>query len=560
MEALKWRITNDSISGDELNDINEFLKSGSQDIMKALNAHRRVNRLPPELLRLIFLQFIRPTDFVCHDSDCASQGAVLDVGWLYAHKRASDVLALSHVCRRWREVILLFPGFWTSIRDVSADETMTFFERARGCPLQVAISGRLPLWLWDITAERGASIRELHCQISTNCHSISKGTGDLNVLALDAPNVERLSLSRGYMNCTNYGDHPNAMVLKGATEHVKMLSIRGLGSWLPPNQFPALTHLVVSDVYGLHAYAFCAFLSRCANLTNINLRNTAVYMRAPPPAQSPANTRLHRLRKISLNARYIDLFHVLQIDRARMTIELTLNEFIVTRARENSHLRSQFVSRKLAIPKGLASRLLAHPDYVRQPLTRLYLRNPPKHNGSGSLALTNDNAGICINSAVPLGSEHACLFTLGEGLDHVTELYIDGVDPDVCHLYTALRPELPNLRTLSVLHADTTKSWALEILIECVRSETNGTAGTPLAAPALRLVIADGVDLGERKATRKTVEKLGGAGVPLPEKKYRLILRAPRFSPEYYTDILPRLQTSWESVETEVRGGGRGYE
>lgn len=198
---------------------------------------------------------------------------------------------------------------------------------------------------------------------------------------------------------------------------------------------------------------------------------------------------------------------------------------------------------------------MAHPDYVRQPLTRLYLRNPPKHNGSGSLALTNDNAGIYINSAVPLGSEHARLFTLGEGLDHVTELYIDSVDPDVCHLYTALRPELPNLRTLNIPHADTAGGWALELLVKCVRSETNGTAGRPLAAPALRLVIADGVGLSERKAMRKTLEILGGAGVSLPEKKYRLILRASRFSPEYYTNVLPRLQTSWESVETEVRGG-----
>ncbi|OJT14000.1 hypothetical protein TRAPUB_9484 [Trametes pubescens] len=418
--------------------------------MKALNAHRRVNRLPPELLRLIFLQFIRPTapsDLVYHDH---------------------------------------------------------------------------------------------------------KVTGDLNILDFNAPNVERLSLSRGHKNHTDYRDHPDATVLKGATEHVKMLSMRHLGPWLPSNQFPALTHLVVSD-RALGVYNLCSFLSRCPNIIDINIRDSvcAVHTGAPAPAQLPANTHLRRLRRISLNARDTDLFHVLQINRARTTIELTLDQFNTA-----CRTKDDYFTRRLAIPRGLASRLLAHPDYIRQPLTRLHLKNSPTHLGNGSLSLMNDTAGICFNSAVPLDSEHARLFTpSGGGLDHITELWIDGVDPGVYHLYTALRPDLPNLRTFSILHADSAKVWVLKTLVECLLSETNGTAGTPLAPPALRLVLADGVNLGERKVTRKMLQMLGGAGVPLPEKKFRLILRALRFSPEYYTEVLPQLQSSWE-VETELGGEG----
>lgn len=175
--------------------------------------------------------------------------------------------------------------------------------------------------------------------------------------------------------------------------------------------------------------------------------------------------------------------------------------------------------------------------------------------------LTNGAGGICFKSTSSLSIQTAALFARYGGLDHVTELWIDGVDVNMFRLCTAIRLGLLNLRTLSVLRADHANSTStLLMLVRYVRVETKGTTGALLAPPALRLVLANGADLDARKATREMLALLGGADTDAPlrweKKDRRLILRAPRFSPEYYTAVVPRLSTRWESVETEVGSGG----
>ncbi|OJT13998.1 hypothetical protein TRAPUB_9482 [Trametes pubescens] len=531
LEALVSRIASDDISRDELDDIHELLWSATTTrrsiksfVANARNALCRVNHLPPELLRLVFIECIRPTTLSC----LIRQGQTWGCGWTHAHMRASDVVALSHVCQRWREIILLTPHMWTSIRDIHAAETKTFLERAQSLPLHVTLS-KCPAWFLDVCEDRGALIRELHWS-SPERYTVSKAPLDIN-----APKVERLSLSKG----PNGADYPDTIILKGATQNMKMLSMNDIG-WFPTNQFPALTHLVISDS-NLRAYKLRSFLARCPNLTVLVIRSSSLGNTGAPPAQLPATPYLRHLRKVSLHMRLVDLLSILPINRAYATIELTNDKF--------------------TIPRGFVNRLLAHPDYTQQPLSTLYISDSSETESGdwNSLMLTNGSGGICFKSTSGLSAQTAALFARYGGLDNVTELWINGVDMVMFRLCIAVRPGLLNLRTLSVLHADHADSIpALSMLVQYVRVETKGIKAALLAPPALRLVLSDGADLDARQATREMLALLGGAGAPLrwEKKDRRLILRAPRFSPEYYTAVVPRLLARWESVETEVGSGG----
>ncbi|EIW59530.1 uncharacterized protein TRAVEDRAFT_46837 [Trametes versicolor FP-101664 SS1] len=529
--ALNSEIASEDISRDELDDIDVLLWSANASIKraikssvtKAMNALCFVNRLPPELLRIVFRQCVRPTTL----PGLAQRGKTQSFGWTHTHMWVSDVLKLTHICRRWREIVFLSPHMWTSIRDVHVEETKAFLKRAQDLPLQVTISA-CPPWLLNVFAKRSESIRALHW-VSPTRNTVAEALSDIQ-----APNVEQLSLFRG----PNGAVYSDTVILNGATQNVKMLSMNDLG-WYPTNRFPALTHLVIS-ARELQAHKFRTFLSRCPNLAVLVIQSSSTCNIRAPPAQLPAVPYLSHLRKVSLHTRLVNLLPILPINRACTTIELTKDVF-----------RS---------PRGFVNRLLAHPDYARQPLFRLYLKDTSETESPdewNSLMLTNGTGGICFKSTSGLSTQTASLFVRYGDLDNVTELWVDNVDVNVFRLCTVIRPGLLNLRTLSVLRADHANSTsALSMLVQYARMEAKGTTGALLAPPALRLVLENGADLDARKATMLAI--LGGADAPLrwEKKDRRLILRARQFSPEYYTAIVPRLLTRWESVETEAGSGG----
>lgn len=235
--------------------------------------------------------------------------------------QVSDVLKLSRVCQQWRQVILLSPHMWTSIRDVRVAETKMFLERAHNLPLQVTIS-KCPPWSLDVCADRSALIRDLH-RVSPDRYTVG---AQPFVLDINAPNVERLTLSKGPTGA-NYS---NTVILRGATQNVKMLSMNDLG-WFPSNEFPALTHLVISDGK-LNADEFRSFLSHCPNLTVLVIRVSSLHDTGVPPAQLPTTPPLRHLHKISPHTRLVDLLSsILPIDRAHTTIELTKDVFNIPR-------------------------------------------------------------------------------------------------------------------------------------------------------------------------------------------------------------------------------------
>ncbi|KAI0039420.1 hypothetical protein FA95DRAFT_1504207, partial [Auriscalpium vulgare] len=85
------------------------------------NAILPVERLPPEILRIIFTS--------CAEIDPPLLFAPLPktrIGWL----------AVTHTCRRWRDVALEHSGLWAQVsRSLGPEWADTFVERAKMMPL-----------------------------------------------------------------------------------------------------------------------------------------------------------------------------------------------------------------------------------------------------------------------------------------------------------------------------------------------------------------------------------------------------------------------------------------
>ena len=71
-----------------------------------------INKIPPEILALI-------PDF------------------LNTYERDQDIIALTHVCRTWREVFVSRPSLWTDFDCLDEEKTRTYLERSRLFPISL---------------------------------------------------------------------------------------------------------------------------------------------------------------------------------------------------------------------------------------------------------------------------------------------------------------------------------------------------------------------------------------------------------------------------------------
>ena len=81
------------------------------------NAFAPINRIPPEVLSLV--------GHHCNED--------------------SDLIALTHVCCRWREIFISYPPLWTNLDCRSIDKTLVYLERSKAYPLETSFGGLHPL-------------------------------------------------------------------------------------------------------------------------------------------------------------------------------------------------------------------------------------------------------------------------------------------------------------------------------------------------------------------------------------------------------------------------------
>ncbi|EIW59531.1 uncharacterized protein TRAVEDRAFT_46838 [Trametes versicolor FP-101664 SS1] len=539
IKTFQDQVINETISDDEVDDVHTLLKACCSFILRYTNSRRSVNRLPPEILRLVFLQYVQTTDVAS-----LASGKVKDVGWPHTHLRIGDVLLLTHVCKRWREVAHDLPGLWTSIRDAHARETRDILSRANGLPLKVLVSaGKRSDWFWDICMEYGASIQELHW-VSAKNHG-----GDLtSIPALDikASNVVRLSLSRGASDQARYR---SASILRGATANVKVLSLNGI-NWFPSNRFQALTHLVLSGSMPLND--LLAFMPRCPTLQTLVLRSGVALSNLDAPVGAN-HVRHPQLRRLSVDldpCRSLPtLLARLDFNRPAAAVDIVMSTLKVQAAPPFS---------RVDIPDCYTDRLFPPSDHIDKPLTRLYLTQSSKNRKWSSLVALSDTAGIRFKSVVPLAFDHAMILSHNIALSQVTEIWLEAIDEAMFQLFVALRQEMPALQTLNLVHPERVDAvhMTMTMFVQTLRMpRMPHQRSPPPPVPTLRVVLGGAASIDRDEGTFEVLRELTGFSL-FREKKNRLILRATEFPPEFYQEVLPALSENWESVVTEVGSVG----
>ncbi|KAI0823195.1 hypothetical protein BC628DRAFT_1421059 [Trametes gibbosa] len=417
-------------------------------------------------------------------------------------------------------------------------------KRAGDLPLQLIVQGKPSAWLANICTERSLSIRELHWFTAPH----GPGIQDITGLNINAPKVERFSVSRGPEDISRYR---TGAVLGETTDDVRYLAINDM-EWLPTNHFPSVTHVVFSGALvgpDLHK-----FLCHCPQLEVLILRRCIFYDPAPDPP-SRSHVLLPRLRRLSIHVgRFLALADGLAnvpYERINSVMEIIMDNREVGRDARFTGLHNRLDG---DVPIGFARDILRHPDYAGEPYTRLLLRQSvttptPRRC---TFALFNDRGGVAFRSISPLDFDYASLFGGAPMLDHITELWIDGVDEGISRLYMVIRRDLRNLQTVNIMHPEHAPVIAaLGMLITNLRI-------FPRTALAVRVILASGKVApgpGWHYSMHEVFELLGAFWL-LGDRTCRLIVRAQEFPPGYKAILVPMLERSWDSVATEVGDDG----
>jgi F-box-like len=145
----------------------------------------KIPRLPPELLRMIFI--------ACADPPYAEQ----DPSYWY-QTRSMQWIVITHVCRYWRLVALEYPDLWKRLRFFNPDITKEMIRRSKGADLEVIIDAYFQLYQPIDKTTIPIVLPELHrvSVLHLTCPWLRQSL--LNGFVSGAPKLEYLYLSAPY--------------------------------------------------------------------------------------------------------------------------------------------------------------------------------------------------------------------------------------------------------------------------------------------------------------------------------------------------------------------------
>ncbi|RDX51599.1 hypothetical protein OH76DRAFT_1554975 [Lentinus brumalis] len=444
LERLVIPKTDDVVSDEETDSFREIPHKTDCAVTPMANVCRGAHRLPPELLRIIFLQALRPVDLSRSIQRCASvrehPDDSIDLGWPSEHKRVCDVLALTHVCQYWRSVALAFPELWQSLAFSSRDAASTFLSRVGDKPLSVLATATGPsgaVWFGDMYAKCAPMVRQLLWVSSGGKRPNAQRGKLLPDPELDiglAPMPERLCIAAG-VGDPNYGSP--RIVFHADTSRLKYLSFMSC-HWYPRSHCPSLTHLILTE-RRIYSWYLGAFLDYCPNLQTLICRTAESWI----PLVPPHIIKLPHLRRVSLECASFPDEHLLgflaklDFDRSRAAIRVSFKK------RRSGEQRDLLVA-----PPPQQDTLGVQPRQ-NLPYTHLCIRavGPPRGTASFMVFATSATGGVCLNGLSTLDP----LVQHSLPLQDVTELWVDGLTKEMPDMLKAWRGALASLRTLVVV-------------------------------------------------------------------------------------------------------------
>lgn len=216
-------------------------------LQETMNSRCPINALPPEMLARIFSFVPRPLPLGARYRGVSS--AV----------RTSDLIPISHVCRRWRDVALDTPSLWSSICETGSElarvENVTdvVHARAQQASLIVYVDRSRPSTaLTELLhcPSDGARVTELHLH---DLHDLTSAHLTADLLSFPAPRLQRAVVRRRPAKSTAAdgdvatGSHakPVDELFGGVAPRLQSLFWHDV-PFLPSNWFESLTYLWLS--------------------------------------------------------------------------------------------------------------------------------------------------------------------------------------------------------------------------------------------------------------------------------------------------------------------------
>ncbi|OBZ79096.1 hypothetical protein A0H81_00281 [Grifola frondosa] len=220
------------ISSEELQSIKNRLLSSIRIINGTFNSRSAINRLHPEILYHIF-QYVP-----------AIRVRLSVSVWTCDSIMATDeLIPLTQVCHRWREIALAHSLLWTGISDDS-NAASIFLKRSGNSPLKLYLKRPDSRFSDELLAQHGPRVRELFVKPSPT--SSWRSANISSILDFPAPELEDLSISfdRIFVSSSR-GPAPDVAfptIFCGVTPKLRFLALHYV-QWLPINQFASLTPL-----------------------------------------------------------------------------------------------------------------------------------------------------------------------------------------------------------------------------------------------------------------------------------------------------------------------------
>ncbi|KAH9918356.1 uncharacterized protein BXZ73DRAFT_105239 [Epithele typhae] len=221
--------------------------SSDGDAVSNVDPREVIDRVPTELLVQVFL---------LATGELREIGLVVPAKW-YSHTKMEtrSLISLTHVCRKWRQVVLQAPLLWTRMNCYTPSQLRAFWERSRGLPISLAIHHN-DIEHYVGTSSTPEATRDKIEEILAVTHQLVRSL-DLRLegedgmdhsppswlSSCDMPNLEVLVLSIRRDRKTRVS-RKNALIGNNVRS-LKALAITELGGWFPVDMFPSLTHLLL---------------------------------------------------------------------------------------------------------------------------------------------------------------------------------------------------------------------------------------------------------------------------------------------------------------------------
>ncbi|RPD72186.1 hypothetical protein L226DRAFT_573254 [Lentinus tigrinus ALCF2SS1-7] len=190
-----------------------------------------IHILPAELLSLVFKDVLE--DYLHGSTYCLSNRDEARVD-------TSSLIAITHVCRWWRDVAVGCPLFWSRIENGHIERSRTFLERSQDVPISLYLT-TAGVSLRSQPFDVGSRLRRL------DVHVLPEASDVISVLPRFAslPSLECVTLTHSHFALPVAPPLEGILLFEAPVLPLKALAIERVLKWIPTNSFPCLTHLYV---------------------------------------------------------------------------------------------------------------------------------------------------------------------------------------------------------------------------------------------------------------------------------------------------------------------------